>query len=435
MDKIYTFLAFIVLIGVMINFHELGHYWAARFFDIKVEAFSFGFGPRIWGWRRGETEFKISAIPFGGFVKMTGEQPGEEPTGDPRAFTAKPRWQRLIVAFAGPFMNMILAVAIMAGVYTVKFPKPSDAKPGAIGRVQVDSAAAKAGVKEGDQIIAIAGIVNPNWDDITAKVIVNPDQPLPLTVYREGKQVELTLTPQRMKVGNGELGNAGWDGQEEIVVNEVAVGKPAEKMGLRAGDLLLGANGQPLRSPAGLQEIIKASSGKPVELRISRDGSEQTIAVQPQMEGGRYLIGVTMGPRTTFIKLGIADAVSESVAFNIRNATMIFDILRGLVLQRLSPKMLEGPIRIAQMSGEAARMGAIEYLVLMAGVSLNLAVFNLLPIPILDGGMILVLLFEMLIRRDLSIKLKETVLKFGFVFLMMIVAFVLYNDISKLIPG
>jgi regulator of sigma E protease len=441
MDGIYSFLAFIVLIGVMINFHELGHYWAARYFDIKIEAFSFGFGPRIWGWRRGETEFKISAIPFGGYVKMSGEQPGDEQTGDPRAFTAKPRWQRLIVAFAGPFMNMVLAVAVMAGVYMVKFPKESETQPGLVSRVQADSSAAKAGVKEGDQIISIAGIVNPSWDDITAKVIVNPEQPLALTVFRAGQKVDLTLIPKRAKMGTAELGDAGWDGPREIVVNQVSPGMPAERTGLRAGDLLLSANGQPLRSAAGLQEILKVTEGKPVALRFSRDGAEQSLVVQPEMKddpsgnGRRYMIGVTMEQKVTYVQLGLVSAVTESVKANVRNATMIFDILRGLVMQRLSPKMLEGPIRIAQLSGDAARMGVLEYLMLMAGVSLNLAVFNLLPIPILDGGMILVLLFEMLIRRDLSLKFKETVLKLGFVFLMVIVVFVLYNDISKLIPG
>src|SRR3954471_13170579 len=159
----------LVLIGVMILIHELGHYWAARFFDVKVEVFSFGFGPRLFGFTRGETDFRFSAILFGGYVKMAGEQPGEE-TNDPRAFISKPRWQRLIVAFAGPAMNIVLAVALLTGLFMVRFPRLAHSvSPATIGYVQRGSAADEAGLQDGDEIVQIDDVRNPRWEDVLLK--------------------------------------------------------------------------------------------------------------------------------------------------------------------------------------------------------------------------------------------------------------------------
>ena len=199
----------LVLLGIMILIHELGHYWAARFFDVRVETFSFGFGPRLFGFRKGETDFRFSAILFGGYVKMVGEQPGEESTNDPRAFLAKPRWQRLVIAFAGPFMNIVLAVVILTGLFMYKYPKPIAADlSGVVGQVLPDSPAAKAGVKEGDHIIRIGDIRHPNWEDIHLLVLASANQSLPVTVEREGRRIQTTITPiLHDKIG---VGFAGW---------------------------------------------------------------------------------------------------------------------------------------------------------------------------------------------------------------------------------
>jgi regulator of sigma E protease len=426
----------LVLIGVMIMIHELGHYWAARYFDVKVETFSFGFGPRLFGFRRGETDFRFSAILFGGYVKMAGEQPGEDAV-DPRSFQAKPRWQRLIIVFAGPWMNIVLAVAILTGLYMHQYPKlPEPAVAGVVGLVLPDSAAAKAGVKEGDQIIAIDGKQDPSWEDIIMKEIASANRELKLTVLRDGRRVNMTLTPE-LDDRNG-IGRAGWAEQAEIQIGSVMAGMDAEQKGLRRGDILVSVNGQPIRSSYRLRELIKASQGKPVEVVYSRDGAHHTISVTPkltEMEGQKtWMIGVGLEPRVTYVQLGFSEALTESVRHNVRSATLIFRLLEGIVQQRMSAKSLEGPIRIAQLSGDAAREGAAPFLGLMAMVSLNLAVFNLLPVPILDGGSILMLLMEMTIRRDLSLQFKETVMKLGFVFLMAVVVFVIYNDISKVMP-
>jgi regulator of sigma E protease len=426
----------LVLIGAMILVHELGHYWAARLFDVRVEAFSFGFGPRLFGFRKGETDFRFSLILFGGYVKMAGEQPGDE-ASDPRAFLAKPRWQRLIIALAGPAMNVLLAVALLTGLFMVRYPKtPTAGGPAVIGHVVPNSAAAQAGLRDGDVITAIDEITNPTWEDVLVKEISNAKRPLSLIYERSGKQYRTTVTPvldERTGVGY-----AGWSEQNEIQIAGVLSGMDAERVGLRRGDILVSINGQPIRSTMKLHEVISASEGNPVEIIYARDGKRDKVLVQPaktNVDGQeRWMIGVQLEPRLVFTKLAFAAALRESVRQNLKSATLIYKFLKGIIERRMSPKSLDGPIRIAQLSGDAAREGPSAFIGLMAMVSLNLAVFNLLPIPILDGGVILLLLVEMIMRRDLSLQVKEAVFKLGFVFLMAVVVFVLYNDITKILP-
>jgi len=429
----------LVLIGIMILIHELGHYWAARWFDVHVEAFSFGFGPRLFGFRRGETDFRVSLIPFGGYVKMVGEQVGEDGGEDPRGFLAKPRWQRMIIAFAGPAMNILLAVGLLAGLYMNRYPKVvgSDGAP-TIGFVEKNSPAAKAGVQELDVIAAIDGKYNPSWEEVTLSVVGAANREMPMLVTRNGQQVSTTITPE-IDEATG-VGHAGWYDRHEIQVGALSAGMGAEKAGVKSGDVLVALNGTPLRSTAKLHSLLKEGAGKPVQLTYSRDNKQTTVTVEPKLteldpKNKRYLLGVQLTPRIVFVALPFGEAIRESVLQNQRSAGVILQLLRGMVERRMSPKSLEGPIGIARLSSEAAREGFATFIGLMAAVSLNLAVFNLLPIPILDGGTILMLAIEMIMRRDLSLQLKENIFKLGFVFLMMVVAFVLYNDISKLLPS
>lgn len=427
----------IVLIGVMILVHELGHYWAARWFDVRIDVFSIGFGPKLFGIKRGETEYKVSAIIFGGYVKMAGDQPGDENINDPRAFLGKPRWQRLIIAFAGPAMNVVLAVAIMTGVYMVRYPKPlSPSQEGVIGYVTPDSAAAAAGIRDGDRIIRIGDVDHPNWEQIIIREISNAGRPIGIEVLRQGKAIATTVTPKPDPQTG--LGVAGWQELGEVQVAGVYPDMPAEKAGLQAGDVLLRANGQPLRSQHRLHEIIEAGKGQPVDIDILRDNHEEHLRLQPvysKLDGPeRWVIGVSLEPRIQTTQLSLPAAMGESLRQNAQSATLMYRFLVGIIERRMSAKSLSGPVGIAQLSGDAARQGTIAFLGLMAILSLNLAVFNLLPIPILDGGVIVMLLVEMLMRRDLSLRVKEAFLKLGFVFLMAVLVFTVYNDISKLLP-
>jgi regulator of sigma E protease len=429
----------LVLIGVMIIIHEAGHYWAARWFDVRVEAFSFGFGPRLFGFRKGETDFRFSLILFGGYVKMTGEQPGDDNADDPRSFLSKPRWQRLVIAFAGPFMNVILAVALLTGMFMVKYEKLADSdQRAAIAHVVRDSAAAKAGIQVGDHIIEIDSQKNPTWEDITLKEVANAGRTLAVTVERGGKPVQTRVTPVLDdRIG---MGFAGWAPTAEVRVANIW-GAPAQKAGIQKGDLLVSVNGVPIHATNTLPEAIKNSNGKAVVIGLERNGKHESVTVQPEMSNRagapQWMIGVEFERHQNVIvtRLPFPDALREAVQENLKGATLIFKFLGGIIERRMSPKSLEGPIRIAQLSGEAARQGPSAFIWLMSAVSLNLAIFNLLPIPILDGGVIMMLLVEMLMRRDLSLQVKETVFKVGFVFLMVVVAFVIYNDISKILPA
>ena len=430
----------LVLIGVMILIHELGHFWAARYFDVRVEVFSFGFGPRLFGFRKGETDYRFSAILFGGYVKMAGEQPGDENADDPRGFLAKPRWQRMIVAFAGPIMNVVLAVGVLTGLFMVKYQKMVEPPvSGVVGYVTPDSPAAKAGVKPGDRVVKIDGKAYPNWEDIALKSGTNANRELDVTVERDGKRVELEVTPV-MDERTG-MGSVGWSEQDQVQLGPISAGMPAEKAGLKKGDQILSANGEPIRSVLRFHDAIRNSGGKPVVIELERGGERKQVSVQPVFskteKPERWMIGAMVEPKIKFetTRLSFPDALGESLRQNYKGATLIYQFLAKMVQRNMSPKSITGPIGIAQLSGEAAREGPSAFFMLMSMVSLNLAIFNLLPIPILDGGVIVMLVVEMLMRRDLSLPVKEAVFKVGFVFIMVIVAFVIYNDISKMLPG
>jgi regulator of sigma E protease len=439
MQVLENVLWWLVLIGVMILIHELGHFWAARYFDVKVETFSFGFGPRLFGFRRGETEYKFSVLLLGGYVKMTGEQPSDENISDPRSFLAKPRWQRAIIAFAGPFMNMVLAVSLLTGLFMVKYQKVADEDMQAvIGHVKPDSPAAKAGIQDGDLIVKLDGKNNPTWEDVGLKTVTGAYQPMYLTMERNGKRFDTVVTPAPDE-RNG--GFAGWDERGEVQFAAVEAGYPADKAGLKKGDQLLAVDGQPIHSVSKFQELTRNSGGKALLLHILRNGQPQDVTVQPvyaKLDGPpRWMIGVGPQQKLKLIttRLSLPEALNESLRENAKDAVLFGQVVKGIVERRMSPKTIAGPIGIAQISGEAAREGPSAFVMLMAMLSMQLAILNLLPIPILDGATILMLFVEMIMQRDLSLNVKDAVLKVGFVFIMMLLAFVIYNDISRILPA
>jgi regulator of sigma E protease len=425
----------LVLIGVMILIHELGHFWAARAFDVRVDVFSFGFGPRLFGFRRGETDYRFSLVLFGGYVKMAGEIPGEAPTEDPRAVLNKPRWQRLIITAAGPFMNVVLAVAVLTGLYMVSYEKIVDEDGAKIGHVMADSPAARAGIQAGDKIVRLDSNANPDWEDIVSKELTGADRPMTVTLERAGKPLTVSVTPE-LDPKQG-VGSVGWEGQNQIQLGGVTDGTPAAKAGLKKGDLLLRIDGLPIHSMSTVPEVIRKSGGNPVTLEYSRAGQTRSVTMLPAFSNpdgtARWMIGVATSVKWNIqkTKLSFPDAMRQSLIQNGKSATMIFEFLRGMLERRMSAKNLEGPIGIAHEAKDAAEEGPSAFLTLMSIVSLNLAIVNMLPIPILDGAMILSLLIEMIMGRDISMGVKETALKVGFVFLMMLMVFVIYNDIAR----
>lgn len=430
-------LAVVFVLGVMILIHELGHFLAAKHFDVRVDAFSFGFGPRLLGKKWGETDYRVCLLPLGGYVKMAGEQPGDERTNDPREFMSKPRWQRLIIAAMGPAMNILLAVALLAGLFMVRYERLAvQQQEPVLGDVDSNSPAAKAGLKEGDRIVAIDGKQDPKWEDVTLRIVASPGRTVQLHIDRQGNQFDVSLKPAADAV-NG-IGYAGWSDQVPMQVSEVQPGKPAEKAGLKPGDVLVSVDGQAIRSHHKLQNLLQTRGGQPVVLEFMHNGEKRSATLTPVYyqaaeEGVAWRIGVGLVPKydKVITRLSLGEALRESVDQNHKNATLIFQFLRGVIQRQMSPKSLEGPIGIARLSGQAARHGFGDLIALMSAISLNLGIFNLMPIPILDGGVILLLLFESVIGRDISLAVKERIVQVGFVFLMLLFVFVIYNDIVK----
>jgi regulator of sigma E protease len=429
--------AVIFVLGVMILVHELGHFLAARYFDVRVEAFSFGFGPRLFGKKVGETDYRVCLFPLGGYVKMAGEQPGDDRSNDPREFMSKPRWQRLIIAGMGPLFNVLLAIGLLVGLYMVRFERLAiQSEPAVIGGVEPKSPAAEAGLRDGDRIASIDGKRDPTWEDVTMRIVASAKRPVLLKIERAGHTFDLTLTPTSEPVSG--VGYVGWNERVPIQLGDILAGMPGDKAGLKKGDVLVSVDGEPIHSKHKLPEALQRKAGQPVELVYSRNGRTHTTSLTPVFqqigdEPASWKVGVNLLEKYERVttRLSFREALEESLDQNKKNATLIFQFLHGLLQRRMSPKSIEGPIGIARLSGQMARQGAFDLVLLMSAISLNLGIFNLLPIPILDGGVIVLLLFESLIGRDISLAVKERIVQVGFVFLMLLFVFVIYNDIVK----
>lgn len=432
--------AAVVVLGIMILIHELGHFLAAKGFGVRVEVFSIGFGRRLFGRQYGETDYRISVLPLGGYVKMAGENPADAVTGEPGEFLSKPRWQRFVIAVMGPAMNVVLAVVLLTGLYMVKYQKLAYMERRAeLGYVEKNSAAAKAGLQPGDVLVRLDGLDNPTWETVEITTLSSPGQPLEVIYMRNGQVLSTTLTPDiepRNRTGVG-----GFAPYLPAVVKRLEPGLPAARAGLQPGDVIDGLNGQRITFRAQLPQMLQQEKGKPARVTVKRDGREFDVTMTPVLvevpDLGRpmWRLGVDLQEEMVERRLSLPAAFKQSLETNRKFAVLIFDIVGKMLERKMSPRTLEGPIGIARLSGEAARQGLPELISLMAAISLNLGIFNLFPIPVLDGGVMMLLLIESLLRRDLSLRIKERIVQVGFVFLVLIAVFVIYNDIVKSLPA
>jgi regulator of sigma E protease len=440
-DFFISVAAVAVVLGFMILIHEFGHYAVAKLLGVRVEQFAIGFGKRITGFRKGDTDYRINILPLGGYVKMSGENPMDDRTGDPAEFMSHPRWHRFLIAIAGPSMNILLAIVLLTVVYMVHYEYAAFLdQPAVIEGVKHNSPAARAGLQAGDRIVKIDGVNNPTWEQLQPRVWLSPNQPLTISVQRGSEVFQKTIVPQA--VTSSEVGSAGWYPEDPVVVDRIEADTPAAKAGLQEGDRIIALDGQPLHSLEAMIDSLQQTKDKPVDIQVVRGNQTLSFHLKPVLaktedpKEFRYRLGFLSKSDTKVTKLPFAQALSLSLEQNKKYSLLILELAKKIVERKVSLKAVSGPIGIAQDAGYAAQQkGWTPLMELTAGISLNLGIFNLLPIPILDGGVILFLLIEGLMRRDVSLRIKERVYQAAFVFLVLFAVMVIYNDLMKTLPG
>jgi regulator of sigma E protease len=433
-----TLAAFLFVLGVLVFIHELGHFLLARWNGVRVLTFSLGFGPKLLKVQRGDTEYCISVIPLGGYVKMAGENPEDQPTGAEDEFLAKSKWQRFQILIAGPVMNLLLAVVLlslvlMQGADVLAYLD----RPAVVGAVQPGSPAEKGGIQVGDTITHFGTADVKNWEHLDMAVAARPEREVDVTVLRSGREEHLKIRPDltELRTRNNAKFEVGTIGVLPDVYPSVASlqpGSPAEAAGFKPHDEILAVDGQRMVFRTMVIEVITKKADQPVVFKIRRDGAEQSITVTPRKEGDTAKVGMFMSEATVSYQPSPIEAVGMSVKRNIEMAGLILGTLKDLVTGEASPKQLMGPVGIAQLSGESAQAGWIALLGLMASISLNLGLLNLMPIPVLDGGHIFIMAIETISRRDFSLQVKEKMLFVGFVLLMTLMVTVIYNDLTRI---
>jgi regulator of sigma E protease len=435
-----TLLAFAFVLGVLVFVHELGHFLAAKRVGIRVLKFQLGFNPTIVSFRRGDTEYGIGALPLGGYVKMAGDSPEEPRTGRSDEFLSKSKWERFQVLIMGPAMNILLAVVLTAIVLYQGAEVPAyDDQPPVVGAVMPDSPAAQVGIVRGDRIMSVADHRVDTWEQLFIAIGSRPNREIALELLHNGQVVTKRVTPT-VPPGQSryEIGDIGVLPDVHPIVPRVNPGEPADRAGIKAGDVILAVNNEPMTFRPGLIKAIAAHPGEKILVTVSRNGQRLDIPVVPAKGGCRGVpdnvgcIGISISEATKSVKPGALEAIGMSVRKNIEFAGMIGQTVWGLVTRETSPRQLMGPVAIAQMSGESASLGWVALFSFMAMISLNLGLVNLLPIPVLDGGHIFIMALEGLARRDFSVRVKEKMLLAGFVVILMLMVTVIYNDLTRI---
>jgi regulator of sigma E protease len=450
-EIILVILAVVFVLGVAINIHEFGHFIVAKMFGMRVEAYSFfGLGPRIWGFKRGHTDYRISAIPLGAYVKLYGDEAtapleGGESDGekvpDSELYELRPRWQKFLVMVGGPVMNILLALAIPFGAAMI-YGVPSMPAP-IVGLVSPGSAAEQAGIKVGDRIVSFDGTENPTWGEVSNDVLVSPEKPIPVVVERGGQRLPITLTPAAVDRDGTKIGDIGVraeTGAEPVVVAAVQEDMPAAAAGLLAGDKALAVNGQTIKNSNELINAIRENKENPVNLVVERNGERKEIAITPkQSEDGVYRVGAVFssGAVTAREAVGLGGAAAYAYNVNMEIIRLTGKVFGQLFSGQRSVKDagLAGPVGIVGVISNAVSQAGIGGVMFVLGIiSLNLGVFNLLPIPLLDGGQIMVLGIEKVMSwfgATLSMAIKEKIQLAGLGIILLLMVFTLFLDISR----
>src|SRR2546430_2375855 len=408
-----TIVKFIFVLGVLVFVHERGHFLAAKRVRIRVLKFQLGFNPTIVSFRRGDTEYGIGALPVGGYVKMAGESPEEGSTGRSDEFLSKTKWERFQVLIMGPVMNLLLAFVLLAVVLYQGVEKGAyEDQPPVVGRVAAGSPASKADIRPGDRIVAVAGRDVRTWEDALLAIGQRANREIEIKLLRNGLETTRRVTPTVEGQSRFEFGQIGVVPNVHPHVRSVQSNSAAEKAGLLTDDTVLAVDGQPITFSYQLKDAIAKRPDQEITLDVLRNGQRMSVRATPAMNGKEGLLGIGIGDDTVRIKPHLGEAIQLSVEKNVEYSRLIFQTLIGLATRETSPKQLMGPVAIAQLAGEAPDL--IAALTLMASLSLNLGLLNLLPIPVLDGGHIFIIALEGIARRDFSVRVKEKMLLAGF---------------------
>ena len=425
-DILISFAGFIIVLGFLIFVHEAGHFFVAKFFRVRVLVFSFGFGKRLLGFTKGDTDYRISLIPLGGYVRMAGDTPEENVAGNPDEFLSKPKWQRFLILFAGPFMNVFIAIAFIAIAAMVGIETPVT-KP-VIADVTAGKPGAKAGLLAGDRILSVKGEAIEDYQDLRVIISMNAGTPVEVVYDRNGAIRKTMLTPEREQGEFGPVGRAGIAFGNEPIVGRVLPDTPAAAAGLRGGDHIVSANGQPVASLEAFASISEKAKDQPLPIVVARGAQRVSMTLGASSDEDLAISRGIIRP-TKLIKLGFVPAIRYSIAENQKMLRLAMSALARLFRPEGSLKELSGPINIARISGMVVQEGWLPTMMLMALISLQLGVMNLLPIPVLDGGHIMILLIEGIARRDLSLRVKERIQQVGFAALATLMIVVIYNDV------
>ena len=423
-------LPFVGVLGTVVLFHEFGHYVCAKAFGITVEVFSIGFGKKIASFTRRGTEYRIAWIPLGGYVKLKGETPEESgATPDPGDMMSRPRWQRFLVFVMGAVFNLITALVLTTVVFMNGVSEPAFLyEPPVVGVIDPNSPAAEADIQPGDRVLTFGGEPVETWNELYLKILLHPRQTKEIVLERNGQRVTTVLA---IEADRNETGVRSLFPNTGVLVGGVVPGTPAEEAGLETGDRIVSIDGVEMTIVSVLYRTIQQAPGRELGFVVEREGETFTRTIVPRDEGGEGKIGIRPTTPTIFKSYPFVESMRRSVEKNLEDMLIVFDVFRRLLTLQLSIKTFSGPIDIIRISGAYAQEGFVPLLQLIAFISLQLGIINLMPIPPLDGGHLFTITIEGILRRDLPMQLKERVMQAGFLLLLIFMGTIIYFDISK----